>query len=154
MPLPPLLAAQAAGKAQKALTGDLYVRRWQSVKKRPKGKGGNVTLDHELHINPIMVILGLGAAATAGVVALWMGQRKLSYDIPEGGAKLHYIVKQYDVESHLETVVDEPAVPAWDEEIRDYYLVADSVPIINPNPYDEQGPAGGGGAGGGVPRYI
>ena len=108
------MAAEAAGKAQKALTGDVYVRKWQSVKKRPKSKGGPLLVDHEVHVNPVMVILGLGAAATAGIVALWMGQRKLSYGVPEGGAKLHYIMKQYDAKSHLETVVDEPGytVPA------------------------------------------
>jgi len=69
------LAAQAAGKAQKALTGDIYTRRWVSV----EGKGKKAKLvEHEAHLNPLIAVLGLGAAATAGVAALWLAQLKLT----------------------------------------------------------------------------
>ena len=135
MAVPPLIAAKAAqsaaGGLQKALTGDIYIRKWQSVKKRPKSKGGPQIVDHEAHINPVMAILGLGAAATAAVAAMWIGQRKLSYGVPEGGAKLRYLVKQYDAIGHYETVIDTPAVPEWDEEVRNYFLVENAKPIVD-----------------------
>ena len=130
MPLPPLLAAEAAGKAQKALTGDIYTRRW--VQKPKKGKHKGIPIEHEVRVNAltgIVVVVGTAVAGMVGATALWLGHRKLSYGVPSGGAKLHYIVKQYDAVSHLETVVDEAA---WVEEIRDYYLV-DNVLIPPPD---------------------
>ena len=137
MPLPPLLAADAAGKAQKALSGDLYVRRWQSVKKRPKSKGGPLVVDHELHVNPIMVAaaagVGLLGAAVLGVGAYVFGVRAKVSETKT----VRRILDEYTPIYEMVTVVDEPAIPAWVEEIRDYYLVDDTVP--------SDGSAGGGG---------
>jgi len=75
MPLPPLLAAQAAGKAQKALTGDLYTCRWADV----VGKGRKQRLiEHEIHINPVTLAVGAGLGTVGLMTALWMAQLKLS----------------------------------------------------------------------------
>ena len=131
MPLPPLLAAQTAQKAstglQKALSGDLYVRRWQSVKKRPKSKGGPLVVDHELHVNPLMVAaaagVGLLGAAVLGVGAYVFGVRANV----SSTKVVRRILDEYEPVYETVTVVDIAAIPAWDEELRDYYLVDDYV---------------------------
>ena len=78
MALPPLVALKAAGSAQKALTGDIYTRRWTEV----KGKGSKAkVVEHEVRVNPVGIGLGaaaLGAAAVGVGVALWVMQLKIT----------------------------------------------------------------------------
>ena len=70
----PIIAAEAAKRgidAGKALTGDIYTRRWTSVV--GKGKKKRV-VEHEAHLNTLSaVILAAGAATTAALAgaALW-----------------------------------------------------------------------------------
>jgi len=111
-----------AGAASKALTGDIYTRKWTTSKVVGKGKKKKtVVIDHELKANPVSVGLGLlavGAAATGVGIAMWLTQRKLIHGVPEGGAKKRYIVKRYYPVYKTVTVVDVPAVPgkpAWNE---------------------------------------
>ena len=77
-----MIAAEAGKKgseiAAKALTGDIYTRRWTSEK--GKGKKKRV-IEHELKVNALSAALvAVGAAATAaiGMTGLWMAQRKLT----------------------------------------------------------------------------
>lgn len=77
----PIIAAggiKAAEHAGRALTGDIYTRRWTTV----KGTGRKKKLvDHELRVNPVSVGLGLvaaGVAAAGAAAALWFTQRKLT----------------------------------------------------------------------------
>jgi hypothetical protein len=145
MALPPLLLAKGTTDAsrglQKALTGDLYVKRCTSVKKRPKNKGGDLVVDHELHVNPMGVAIA-GAVGTIGLGALALGAYLFGVraNVKSGtGAKR--VSRIMDVYAHTHgTIVDSPAIPAWDEELRDYYLVDDDVPPAEPPPTE-----GGGG---------
>ena len=112
-------AAKGAGNASqsvsKALTGDIYTRKWTTTKTKGKGKKKKtVVIDHELKANPVSVGLGLlavGAAATGVGIAMWLTQRKLTHGVPEGGAKKRYIVKRYYPVYKTVTVVDVAAVP-------------------------------------------
>ena len=105
MALPPLLALKATGTAQgglqKALTGDIYSRKWVEV----RGKGAKAKIiEHEAHLNPVGLGLGavaLGGAALLGLGALWMAQLKLKPTL----------VKTY------KTVIDVPEVPAYNEHV-------------------------------------
>ena len=82
MALPPLLLAKgtidASRGIQKALTGDIYTRRWTEV----KGKGSTAkVVEHEVRVNPVGIGLGaaaLGAAAVGVGVALWVMQLKIT----------------------------------------------------------------------------
>ena len=129
MTVPPVLALQAADSSRqavaKSLTGDIYVRRWSTVKKRPKHKGGPQVIDHELHVNPVSIGLGLvalGGAAAAAAAALWLGQRKLVYGAggTDNPAVMWRIVKQYEAQTKTITVVDQPAVPGHYETVITY----------------------------------
>jgi len=127
--LPPLLLAKgtidASRGIQKALTGDLYVKRWTSVKKRPKSQGGDLAVDHELHINPVGVAIA-GAVGTIGLGALALGAYLFGVRAKVGGTKKIYrIVDEYLGEVEWVKVVDSPYEAPWDEEIRHYYLVDD-----------------------------
>ena len=82
MTVPPLMAARSAGIAssevKKALTGDVYVRRWQST--RGKGKKKQL-IDHELRINAVSgaaIAVGTGLTVLFGGMALWMMQLKVT----------------------------------------------------------------------------
>ena len=66
--IPAQLAEKAAGKASRALTGDVYVSKWQTTK--GKGKKKKV-VDRELHINPLLVIAAVGAGALAVDVGMF-----------------------------------------------------------------------------------
>ena len=131
-------ATNASQSVSKALTGDIYTRRWQTIKTMGEGKKKRtVVVDHEAHANAVSIglgVLALGAAATGVAVAMWLGQRKLSYKAPEGGAKMWRLVRLYDPTT--KTVVDEPATPAWDEETREYHLVANNAPAPAPTTTD------------------
>jgi hypothetical protein len=92
----PIIASggiKAAEHAGRALTGDIYTRRWTTV----KGTGRKKKLvDHELRVNPVSVGLGLvaaGVAAAGAAAALWFTQRKLT---TETGADL---VRVWDIYS-------------------------------------------------------
>jgi len=70
-------AVQGSVEAAKALTGDIYTRRWQS---KPKKKG-QAPVEHELKLNAVSaaaLALGAGAAVTAAGVGLWLMQRKVT----------------------------------------------------------------------------
>ena len=78
-----MIAAEAGKKgseiASKALTGDIYTRKWATKPKRGKKQVGEV--QHELKVNALtLAILGVGAGATAtaAAFALWMTQRTLT----------------------------------------------------------------------------
>jgi hypothetical protein len=121
-------AGTTQGALQKALTGDLYVKRWQSVKKRPKSKGGPLVVDHELHINPLTALLA-GAVAVGGAAVLGVGAYVFGVRANVSSTKVvRRILDEYEPVYETVTIVDVPAVPAWDEEIRDYMLVADTPP--------------------------
>ena len=140
MPLPPILAAEAAGKAQKALTGDIYTRRWTEV----QGRGKKAKLiENEVRVNPVGIglgVLALGAAAGAAALALWVAQLRVM-PVKE---------LQYD------TYIDSPAVPAveaYTEEFHEWVLefVSDiSIPSGLPPP-DLPGSHAGVGTGGITP---
>jgi hypothetical protein len=118
MAVPPIVAAKAATDAQKALTGDVYIRKWQT--KRTVGKGKKkqtIVRDHEVHVNPLTVLVAGGVAA-GGVLALAMGgwfmQKKLARSTEPASKFL--ITKQYDATVTYKTVVDTPAYKPWHEE--------------------------------------
>jgi hypothetical protein len=118
MAVPPLVALKATGSAQKALTGDLYVKRWQTVKKRSKAQGGNVAVDHELHINPVGIAIA-GAAATAAAAILGLGAymmgARLKVNSGEGAKTVKRIVDIYPPGTDANcTIID---TPAWTETI-------------------------------------
>ena len=76
-----MIAAEAGKKgseiAAKALTGDIYTRRWTSVVGKGKKKKA---VDHEVRVNALtLAIAAVGAASTAalGAGALWLSQKKL-----------------------------------------------------------------------------
>jgi hypothetical protein len=75
MAVPPLVALQAAGKASKSLTGDIYTRTTSKVV--GKGKKAQV-VDSTLHINPVTVGVGLAATAVGVGLAAWILQLKLA----------------------------------------------------------------------------
>ena len=146
MAVPPLVALKAAGSAQKALTGDLYVKRWQTVKKRPKSKGGDLAVEHELHINPITVGVGLvGGVAVLGLAA-YVGTKALKtsgYRVVKGANKTAIrIVRLYDGVYGDVEVIDTPGQVAWIEEVRDYHLVADPLPVAPALPSLPYNPTG------------
>jgi hypothetical protein len=123
MAVPPVLALKAVDSSRqavaKSLTGDIYVKRWSTVRKRPKHKGGPQVIDHELHVNPVSVGLGLvalGGAAAVAAAALWLGQRKVTYGADDKNPAIMWrIVKQYGAQTQTVTVVDQPA---WDETVQ------------------------------------
>lgn len=73
MVIPPL-AAKGAGRAvsgslaASGLKNDIYVRKWTSV--RGKGKDKR-SVDHELHVNPVAVGVGLVGIGIGTAVAAW-----------------------------------------------------------------------------------
>ena len=79
--IPPVLAAEIAAKgkqtASKAITGDVYIRRWTTTRTTGKGKKKRtITTEHEAHVNPLSI--AIGAAVTAATVggALWLAQMR------------------------------------------------------------------------------
>jgi hypothetical protein len=119
MAVPPLVALRAAGTTQgalqKALTGDVYVRR--SIRIVGKGKNKHEVQD-EFHLNPTQLAVGAGITAVGIGLAAWVLQLKI----------------QPSKVVQRETIVDRPGVPAWDEEVRDYFLVPNAVAISLPLP--------------------
>ena len=112
MVLPAIIGAKAGETATKALTGDIYVRK--TIQTVGKGKDKRL-LEKELHVNP--VTLGIGAVAVGGAAlltgaALWFMQKK---PIVSQGKEFVRIAEEKD--TTYKTVVDEPAIPAWTEEI-------------------------------------
>ena len=108
MPLPPLLAAEAAGKAQKALTGDIYTRRW--VQKPKKGKHKGIPIEHEVRVNALTgAIVGVGVATTGLLVgvAAWMMHQKL-----EKKAKVIIRrIRRYEADPHRTVIMTARGVP-------------------------------------------
>ena len=96
--IPAQLAEKAAGKASRALTGDVYVSKWQTTK--GKGKKKKV-VDRELHINPLLVIAAVGAGVLAVGVGMFATQATLK---AKYGHKFAVINK----------LQGRPGVPAWD----------------------------------------
>ena len=111
----PILAAKAAGKGSEsaqAIKNDLYVRRWATV--TGKGKHKKV-VDHELHINPVGVALGIAGTAVAagltvlgGALALRLSGKKLKL----GEATRYFMVDEFGATSHTETYLISPATAA------------------------------------------
>jgi len=114
------LAAEAAGKAstglQKALTGDIYTKRWTEI----VGKGKKAKLvEKELRVNPVGIGLGAAALATAAVgagIAVWVLQLKLSPNLVQ-----EYYTK---VDSEAYKVID---MAAWEESVNDKYIPEHTV---------------------------
>ena len=110
MTVPPLMAARSAGIAssevKKALTGDVYVRKWTSSTGRGKKKQ---LVDHEVHFNPLVIagtVVAAGAAATLGMMALWFSQRKLT---TTAGKTIIRRVRIYEPIYKMVTIIDTPA---------------------------------------------
>ncbi len=116
MAAPPVVAAKAAQKASSAasgaLTHDLYVRSWDSVKNLPKSKGGPRTVHHELHVNPVTIAVGgaglLGGLALLGLGAYMVGVRA---KVDTDHKLVQRIIDEYQPTMKLVTVVDVPAIP-------------------------------------------
>ena len=109
MAVPPLVAYKAATSAQKALTGDIYTRRWVTVE--GKGKKKRI-IEHEAHINPVGIGLGalaIGAAATAGVAALWLAQLKLTPGRVDVIKAAYVWPSDYGYASSIYTNADQPS---------------------------------------------
>lgn len=74
----PIIAAktaQGAAGAMRALTGDIYAAKFNSI----HGTGKRQQLvEHEVHINPVTLAVGTGVAAVAGMTALWVAQMRLA----------------------------------------------------------------------------
>lgn len=111
----PIIAAggiKAAEHAGRALTGDIYTRRWTTV----KGTGRKKKLvDHELRVNPVSVGLGLvaaGVAAAGAAAALWFTQRKLT---TETGADIVRVWDSYGTTytTTTKTVYDPTKTPPY-----------------------------------------
>ena len=137
--IPPIVAAKAGKAASegvgRVLTGDIYVRRWQTVQGAGRKRR---TVDHELHVNLVSSAVGLAAGGLAlgfGAVALWLTQRKIEttkgrdlvlrlrvYD--RVTKTVHHAERYHFVypHGHETKVVDSPA---WDEKVvtRDAQLV-------------------------------
>lgn len=130
-----IIAAKGAEKASKALTGDIYVRKWTSVSGKGKHKKA---VEHEVRVNAVTgAVVAVGAALTAGLgmAALWMAQRKLSRKTTDDGDYGHDLVLVldiYDTTYKTVTVVDEPA---YDETL--YWQVIRGTPtLISKETYD------------------
>jgi hypothetical protein len=111
----PILAAKGLQNASKPLTGDIYVRRWTTVKGKGKKKK---ELDHELHVNPVSVgvaaLVAAGAAATVAV-GLWLTQQKVG-KTDQAKTKTRF-ARLYEAVYETVTVVD---TPARDETVTTY----------------------------------
>lgn len=129
----PIIAAKKGGDAlNKALTGDLYVRRWTSTKGTGKKKR---EIEHEAHVNPLVLgfaAVAAGVTAVGAGVALWMMQRKVDVN------DYHYIyliVDQMDTTyKEVQVVVTEAYTYdrlVWHEPV--YYT--EKIPIA----YDDEG---------------
>lgn len=96
--------------ASNALTGDVYIRRWKSLKGTGKKKRET---EHELHVNPLTLAVGAAAAGVAAVgagIGLWFMQRKITAD---DGAEMVRIVDWHDP---VQTYVQKErtvTVPVW-----------------------------------------
>lgn len=143
--IPPIVAAKAGKAASegvgRVLTGDIYVRRWQTVQGAGRKRR---TVDHELHVNLVSSAVGLAAGGLAlgfGAVALWLTQRKIEttkgkdlvlrlrlYDsitkTVHHAERYHFVTDPFapDPYEYKRKVVDSPA---WDETVvtRDAQLV-------------------------------
>ena len=76
-PIIAMAGKKASDGAGKALTGDIYTRRWTSTRGKGKKK---VAVEHELRANPVSIGLGLvaaGIAATGAGLGLWLMQRRV-----------------------------------------------------------------------------
>lgn len=77
--IPPVLAAEIAAKgkqtASKAITGDVYIRRWTTTRTTGKGKKKRtITTEHEAHVNPFSIAIGAAVTAVTVGGALWLMQ--------------------------------------------------------------------------------
>ena len=113
---PPLLAAKGAQTALEranAVKGDIYTRKWETV--RGKGKKRAV-VHHEMHVNPGSLLVGLAAGVAAAGAAVLGGALALRFSgkqLKAGGNKYHYyMVDEFDSSSKTVTIVDKPAVAA------------------------------------------
>ena len=110
--IPVIAAKKGSDVASKALTGDIYVRRWTSVPKKGKRKG--VPVEHEVRVNAVtaaVAAVGVGLAALAGGAALWMTQQKLGKS--SGFKTIIRRVRVYEATYKTVTVVDTPAHDEW-----------------------------------------
>ena len=105
-PIIAMAGKKASDGAGKALTGDIYTRRWTSTRGKGKKK---VAVEHELKANPLSVGIGLlavgGAALLAGV-AVWATQRNVE---ATPGKDMVRIVESFDATYKTVTVVEQPA---------------------------------------------
>jgi len=79
--IPPVLAAEIAAKgkqtASKAITGDVYIRRWTTTRTTGKGKKKRtITTEHEAHVNPLSIAIGAAVTAVTVGGALWLTQMR------------------------------------------------------------------------------
>lgn len=103
----PVPQVEIARKGTRALTGDIYTRRWTTEKTVGKGKKKRkVVIEHEARVNPVSLAILAVAGAGAGLLALgglWMAQMRVgpkdgkrtfvTVDIVKNGEKWRMITR-------------------------------------------------------------
>lgn len=132
MTVPIIAAKEGAEALNKALTGDIYVRRWTSTTGKGKKKR---EVEHEAHINPLVLIgtaVGAGLAAVGAGLTLWTVQRKVDLN---DGHDITLIIDQIDTTYKDVQVLTRPedtyTKTIWHEPV--YYT--ENLPIA----YDDEG---------------
>jgi hypothetical protein len=70
-------AAKGTGIASKALTGDIYTRKWITTQTKGKGKKKRVVVtEHDVHVNPVAVAIAAGVTALTIGGAAWILQMR------------------------------------------------------------------------------